>query len=182
MKEKTIHSDLIFAGQLIRLEVLDVELEDGTRTLREVVRHPGAVAVLACRDDGTLVLVRQYRKAVERYMLEVIAGTLHEGEDPAVCARREVEEETGYRVRELRPLGDIYPSPGYVDERIVTFFAVVEPGDGTREQDHDERVEAVELSRNKMAKVILDGGMTDAKSLAVWTLYCLHCQGDSAAS
>ncbi len=182
MKEKTIHSDLVFSGQLIRLEVLDVELEDGTRSIREVVRHPGAVAVLACRDDGTLILVRQYRKAVEQHMLEVIAGTLHKGEDPAVCARREVEEETGYQVQELKSLGDLYPSPGYVDERIVVYFAMVEPGDGSGQQDHDERVEAVELSHEEVAKLILAGGITDAKSLAVWTLYSLHCKGESASA
>lgn len=177
MKEKTIHSDVIYSGQLIRLEVLDVELEDGTRTIREIVRHPGAVAVMARREDGVFVLVRQYRKAVERYMTEVIAGTLHKGEDPAECARREVEEETGYRVQTLRQLGDIYPSPGYVDERIVVYAAVVAHGDGTGQQDHDERVETVELRRDDLVRLIGNGEIMDAKSLAVWALYGLHEAG-----
>lgn len=173
MREQTRHLDVIYSGQLLRLEVLDVELEDGTRSLREVVRHPGAVAVVAAKPDGTHVFVRQFRKAVERYMIEVVAGTLHKGENPEACARREVEEETGYRVEEIRCLGDIYPSPGYVDERIVVFVAKVAPGGGLA-QDHDERVEPVEFTEADFERQILDGAILDSKTLACWTLYQLQ--------
>lgn len=171
MIESTIHTTTAFQGRLIRLEVLDVELEDGTRTTREIVRHPGAVAVVAQLPDDRLLFVRQYRKPVEQFMIEVIAGTLDPGEDPAACARREVEEETGHRALELHRLGSIFPSPGYVDEEIHVFAARVEPADTARGPDEDERVEPVVLTVEAFRRKVRENEIRDAKTLAAWHLF-----------
>ena len=173
MQEKTLQSTMVFQGRLIHLEVMDVALEDGTRAVREVVRHPGAVAVLARTREERYLLVRQYRKPLERVMEEVIAGTLHPGEPPETCARREVEEETGHCVEQIERLGVIYPSPGYLDEEITVFRAEVAPAPTRHTPDPDERVEPVERAGEDVERMIRDGEITDAKTLAVW---CLHQQ------
>ena len=172
MQENTIRSETVFAGKLLRLEVVDVELEDGTRSVREVVRHPGAAAVIARVGHDRYLFVRQYRKPVEQVMVEVIAGTLDNAdESPEDCARREVEEETGHHVDSLERLGVIYPSPGYVDERIDVFRADLSRGNTDRSADLDERIDPVELTREAIIHMIRSGEITDAKTLAVWTLH-----------
>ena len=158
---------------MLRLEVIEVELEDGTRSQREIIRHPGAVAVLAHTAKGQCLLVRQYRKAVEEEMEEVIAGTLDPGEDPEACARREVEEETGHRVGRIERLGVIYPSPGYLDEKITVFRADVSPCMDPASADLDERVEAVTRDEQEIESAIASGAIRDAKTLAAWSLHRL---------
>ena len=93
--EKTLASRTVFDGKLLCLEVIDVEVEPGVESVREVVRHPGAVVLLPQLPDGRFVLVRQFRKAIEEEILEAVAGTLDPGEDPLNCAGRELAEETG---------------------------------------------------------------------------------------
>ena len=104
-------------------------------------------------------------------MVEVIAGTLHPGEDPAACARREVEEETSHRAVDMRRLGSIYPSPGYVDEEIHVFAARVAPADNPREPDEDERVEPVVLTTEEVRRKVRDNDIRDAKTLAAWHMF-----------
>jgi len=171
VRETTIHTEVIFEGKILSLEVLDVELEDGTRSRREVVRHPGAVGVVVEAADGGYVFVRQYRKPLDRYMVEVVAGTLEAGEDGESCARREVEEETGYRVTAIRFLGVIFPTPGYVEEKIQLYAAKAEPVEDSLGQDHDERVEAVLLSAAAFEEKVRSNEIQDAKTLAAWFLY-----------
>jgi len=171
MKEKTIHSKTAFTGKLLRLEVQEVELEDGTRSVREIVRHSGAAAVLAMLDEDRFLLVKQFRKAIEAYSTEIIAGTLDPGEDPETCARREVEEETGHRVARMERLGEVIPSPGYLDERITVFRAVVFPADTELSTDEDERVDPTEVTRAELIEMLKTGEITDAKTLAAWGLH-----------
>jgi len=171
MKEKTIHSKTAFTGRLLRLEVQDVELEDGTRSVREIVRHPGAAAVLALLDEDRFLLVKQFRKAVEAYSTEIIAGTLDPGEDAETCARREVEEETGHRILEMERLGEIIPSPGYLDERITVFRATVGPVNSSLSMDEDEHVEPTVVTRSEFVEMVKSGEITDAKTLAAWGLH-----------
>jgi ADP-ribose pyrophosphatase len=181
MKERTLKTTDAFRGKLIRVEVLEVELEDGTRSVREIVRHPGAVAVVVRRRDGRFVFVRQFRKPVEDHLLEVVAGTLDHGESPERCARREVAEETRHRVDSLTPLGGLYPSPGYVAERIEAFAAEADEDPGGRHghvADPDERVETVVLERCEVERMIRAGRIRDAKTLAAWMLYERYVQGD----
>ena len=168
--EETVSSRTAFEGRLLRLEVQEVVNARGVRARREIVRHPGAVAVLAATPDGTLVLVRQFRKPVERVMLEVVAGLREPGESAEACARREVLEETGCKVLRLEAAGAVYPSPGYVDERIDVFFARVEPEHQAPCPDEDEDLEVVLLSRDAFERQLARGDVLDGKTLAAWAL------------
>jgi ADP-ribose pyrophosphatase len=111
----------VFDGKLIRVDV-----EQWPQAEREVVKHPGACAVVAITPDGEVLLVKQFREAVREELLEVPAGIIEEGESPEECAAREVLEETGYRATKIEPLGTIYTSPGFTDEKIELFRADAE--------------------------------------------------------
>lgn len=161
----------MFEGRLISLETQDIELEDGTRSYREIVRHPGAVAILAQRPDGRFLFVTQYRKAVEKEMLEMVAGTLEPGEEEEPAARRELLEETGYAAKRLTRLGTLFPSPGYVDERIAIFLADTEDQAGAMTPDEDERIELVPLTRKEITEAIFRNDITDAKTLGTWAMF-----------
>jgi ADP-ribose pyrophosphatase len=171
MYEKTLKKRTVYEGRILDVEVQDVEMADGRPALREIVRHGGAVAVLARRADGQFVLVRQFRKPVEEVMLEVVAGNREAGEEAEACARRELEEETGFRAARIRRLGFIYPSPGYVDEKIEVFYADVEPGKGEHRPDEDEHLEVVFLERDEIIGKMSRDEIHDSKTLAAWLLY-----------
>ena len=171
MHEKTLTSKTVFTGKLLRFEVQDVELENGQKAYREIIRHPGAVAVLARAADGQFVFVRQFRKAAEVTMMEVIAGILEPGEAPESAAHRELREETGYDAAKLMHLGRIYPSPGYVDEVINVYFADLAMGPGPKNPDWDEHVETVMMSVESFESKIRSGEIQDAKTLAAWAMY-----------
>lgn len=170
MNEKTISSKRAFEGRLLQLDVLDVELANGRRSRREIVRHPGAVAVWARTPDGRLLFVRQFRKAIEGDLLEIVAGTLNAGESPEACARREVKEETGFEVRTLLPLGFIHAAPGFCGERLDLFFAELTASAGRSQPDPDEALDVVPLSREEWEARVNRGEIHDAKTLAAWAL------------
>lgn len=121
--ETLVTSQPIYEGRVLSLRVDDVRLPDGQASIREVVEHRGAVAVVALDEDGRVLVIRQYRYAVGQSLLELPAGTLEPGESPLACAARELEEETGYRAAAFEPLITIYPSPGYTTEIISLFIA-----------------------------------------------------------
>lgn len=171
MREKTLASRTVFEGRLLKLEVVDVELENGIRSSREIVRHPGASAVLAQLPDGRFVLVRQYRKPVEKEVLEIVAGLPDKGELPEACARREVREETGHEIEELIRLGMVRPSVGCMDERIEIFYARLAGEKNAMILDHDEHVEKVVLTSPEINDLIRQGAIEDSKTLAAWLLY-----------
>lgn len=174
MHEKTLTSNVAFKGKLLSLEQLDVELADGSTSYREIVRHPGAVGVLARLPDGRFLFVRQYRKAVEACMLEVVAGLLDPGETPEAAAHRELAEETGYRAASLLLLGSVYASPGYVDEKVEIYLAQLEGSAGRTTFDHGEHLEAVSFTRDAFAAEVRAGRVHDAKTLAAWALFLEH--------
>jgi len=170
MYEKTIGSKTVFEGNIMRVEVLDVELPDGRTSTREIVRHGVAVAVIARRRDGQFVFIRQFRKALDRVVFEVMAGNVDPGEDSETAAVRELKEETGYEPDSIQLLGPIYPSVGYCDERIDVFYADVhEPGE--TDFDHDEEIETLLLTEEEMNRMIRENEVQDAKTLAAWMLY-----------
>jgi ADP-ribose pyrophosphatase len=168
MHERTTTARTVFRGRVLTLEVVDVELPGGRRSTREVVRHPGAVAAVVQRPDGRFVFVRQYRKAVEAETLELVAGTLHAGEDPRACAVREIAEETGYAVETLRDLGWIYLAPGYSDEKLHLFYARVAAAPGGTAPDDDEDVAAEVLTASDVEDRLRRGALHDAKTMAGW--------------
>jgi len=170
MYEKTLSTENIYSGRILGLDVLEVELANGVKSIREIVRHHGAVAALCVLPDGRLVFVKQFRKAAERVFTEVVAGLLEEGESPEECARREIKEETGYTVDSLEKLISLYPSPGYVDEIIELFLARLHPESEDTELDHDEFLEVVIMAPEEMQKRVDAGEISDGKTLIAWFL------------
>ncbi len=160
----------VFTGRRIRVEVQTVEMENGSTATREVVHHPGAAAILAELPDGRFVLVEQFRRAVGERLLEVVAGCLEPGEEPAACARREVEEETGYKAVELIALGTVFASPGFVTEALHLFYARLDPAAGAQQLDTDERVKVHVLGADEIEAMMRDGRIRDSKSLCCWML------------
>lgn len=171
MKERTLKKRVVFKGRLLTVEVLDVELEPGRRSTREIVRHPGAAVVLAQMADGMFVLVRQFRKAAEKHILEAVAGGLGKGETPYACAKRELEEETGYTASSLTKLGTVYPAPGYTAEVLHLYYARLRGERGACRPDDDEQLVVVYLSEKQIDALIRKGRVHDAKTLSAWVLW-----------
>ena len=175
--EKTLTKKTIYTGRILTLEVQEVELPDGTRAPRELIRHAPAVGVLARRPDGAFVFVRQFRKAVERVMLEIVAGICEPGEAPAATAARELREETGYTAAKLVDLGSAFATPCFVDVQVTIFLAEPAAVGGATEHDVDERVEAVVLGRAEFERMLRAGEIIDAKTLAAWLLFEKKIEG-----
>ncbi|MEI6789223.1 MAG: NUDIX hydrolase [bacterium] len=171
MHEKTISITPVYTGRLISVETQVVELEPGHRAHREIVRHPGAIAAVARVPDGRFVFVKQFRKPIEREVLEIIAGRKELEERPEDCAAREIKEETGHDVVSLHSLGVIYPSPGYIDELIHLFFAELSESAELQEGDPDERITVEYLTREEFESLIDGGLVDDSKTLAAWLLF-----------
>lgn len=171
MTEKTLSSERIFEGRALTIDVLQIELPDGRRSTREVLRHRGAVCILAQRPDGRFVLVRQYRKAVERTLLECVAGCLEENESPESAALRETREESGYEVDTLVSLGRTLPAPGYCDEVHHHYYARLKPAAGALQLDSDENLEPVLMTAEEINAAIDSGEIDDGKTVILWELY-----------
>ena len=172
MAEQLIDSSRPFEGRLINVRVDRVRLPSGREAVREVVEHPGAVAILPVLADGRLVLVRQFRYAVGRDLLEVPAGTREPDESAEECARREVEEEVGLRAGRLELLANFYISPGWCNEEMVIFRAWDLEETGASPED-DESIEAVAVRPNEVPGLISSGQIADAKTI---TAVLLHPQ------
>ena len=164
VNEKTVERKSIYKGRIINLRVDKVLLPDGREAFREIVEHPGAVAVVPVLPDGKIVLVSQFRKPVEETLLEIPAGKLESGEDAEKCAERELEEETGFRAGKLEKLASFFPSPGFSDERIHLFEAG-ELQKGIKNTEHDEFIEVVCLTVPEILKLIREGKIKDAKTI-----------------
>ena len=156
-------------------KLIDVTVERWGEHEREIVEHPGAVAIVAIDRDGMLTLVRQRREAVRTELLELPAGTLEEGEAPLVCARRELEDETGLTGGTWREETVFYTTPGFCRERMHLFFAEeLERGDASPESD--EELEVVRWPRAEIAAKV--GEIEDAKTLAGLLLYLQRSEAD----
>ena len=155
----------IYRGRIVDLNLETVTLPNGATVELEIIHHPGASAVVPMKDATTVVLIRQYRHAVGGYIYEIPAGKLHPGEDPKVCAARELEEEIGYRAATFEHLLSFYTTPGFTDETIHVFAAFdLEPGAHQREQD--EFLEVVPFPLSRVLGMIRDGEIKDGKTIA----------------
>ncbi len=164
LTERAVESVDAFVGRLLRVTVDRVSLPDGSETSREVVRHPGAAAVLPVTDRGEAILVRQFRYAAGEVLLEIPAGTLEHDEPAEECARRELAEETGFAARELIPLGAVFLAPGYSSELLHLFVARdLAPVAGAN-PDADENIEIVTLPLEEARRLVLAGNIRDAKT------------------
>ncbi|MEC0592265.1 ADP-ribose pyrophosphatase [Bacillus inaquosorum] len=165
LEEKTIAKEQIFSGKVIDLYVEDVELPNGKASKREIVKHPGAVAILAVTDEGKMVMVKQFRKPLERTIVEIPAGKLEKGEEPEYTALRELEEETGYTAKKLTKITAFYTSPGFADEIVHVFLAEeLSALEEKRELDEDEFVEVMELTLEEALKLVESREVYDAKT------------------
>ena len=173
LEEQVVASQLIHRGRYMEFRVDTIERADGTRGTRDVVRHPGAVAVLALDADGRLLLVRQWRIPAGRALLEIPAGTLdvHDGvtEDPDVAAPRELEEETGHRAASWRRLATFWTAPGFASELMHLYLATTLDGvaddDGRLAPDEDEHLELSRVTVDEALAMVDGGEISDAKTI-----------------
>lgn len=163
--ETRIDSEEVFKGCLLHVHRDRVRLPDGGESIREYIRHPGAVVVLAYLDDGSLLFERQFRYPLGRVFLELPAGKIDPGEDIAETARRELREETGYLADEWTYLGVMHPCIGYSDERIEIFAARGLRHDGALQLDHNEFLEVLSVPPDALRAKVLGGEITDAKTI-----------------
>ncbi|HOT31336.1 MAG TPA: NUDIX hydrolase [Petrotogaceae bacterium] len=166
--EKILSEKQIYKGKLLDVRKYEVVLPNGLKSGREVIKHIGASAVLAVDDEKNILLVRQYRFAAGDHLMEVPAGKFdRHGEDPLECARRELEEETGKKAEFWNYLGYILTTPGFTDEKIHLFLA---KGlfDGKTNPDSDEFIQIIRVPLDEFEKMITQGTINDAKTIAVY--------------
>lgn len=162
---ETKNRSLLFSGLVVDVEQMDVLIGKQGWYTYQVVRHPGGAAVLASHDDGCITLIRQLRPAVGDFLLEIPAGRLSKGEDPQLCAERELLEETGLKAEKLISLGLLHPSPGVFDEKIHLYLATgLTQGDAEPEDYEEISCEKVPFA--EAVAMAADGRITDGKTIA----------------
>lgn len=160
-----LNSQTVYSGKAFNVDKEELRLPDGRSVVREIVRHPGAVVIMPEVRPGTFLLVRQYRAATKKALLEFPAGTLEQGEDPLSCAKREIAEEVGHRAEDWTPLGTGYPAPGFCDE-IHHYFLAKDLAPHKLEADDDELFEIEELTITEIERLIATEEIVDCKTIA----------------
>jgi ADP-ribose pyrophosphatase len=168
--EETLSSEIIYSGQVIKLRVDDVSLPGGHKTRREVVEHSDCVAMVAVDANDNVLLVRQFRKPIEKELLEIPAGCIEPGEEPETTVLREMREETGYLPKKIERLGGFYASPGYCTEYLHLYLATELVPERLYASD-TESIELVRIPLSRIAGLIASGAICDAKSIAGLLLY-----------
>lgn len=164
IEEKIVASKRSWDGGFFNVDTVEVELPDGSKRERSIVRHPGAVAIIALDDKNRILLVNQYRSAIERVTLEIPAGKLEPNEIAEDCAKRELEEETGYTAKNLKYFIPMASAIGYSDEIIHLFLATdLEPGES--HPDDDEFIAVQWMDIRELIDLVLDGKIEDAKTI-----------------
>ncbi|AUI88249.1 ADP-ribose pyrophosphatase [Vibrio azureus] len=158
---KTIHT-----WKQISLIEEDIALPNGQTITHTMIQHPGAAVILPITQEGKIVLVNQFRPSLNKWLLELPAGTREEGEDPLSCAQRELEEETGYSATSLTSLGQVTPLAGFCDEIQYLYVAKNLTKTARYQCDEDEVIEVVTLSKTELEQHIIEGKITDAKTIA----------------
>lgn len=154
----------IYRGRVVNLSLETVTLPNGATVKMELIHHPGAAAIVPMKDDGTVLLIRQYRHAVGGYILEIPAGKLDPGEDPRDCAARELEEEIGFRAASLEPMITFFTTPGFTDE-VIHVYKATGLTSGTQNLGRDEVLDVIELPLERAIAQIADGTIRDGKTI-----------------
>ena len=165
MAERTLSSQLIFDGRAVKLRIDTVQTPDGRKTTREIVEHADCIAVVVIDAEDNVLLVRQFRKPVEKELLEIPAGGIDPGEDAEAAVRRELQEEIGYLPNKIESLGGFYSTPGYCSEYLYLYLA----SDLAPSQLFAEDTEGIEVVRvpiDDVLGLITSGSVCDAKSVA----------------
>jgi len=170
MVGKIISSEEVYRGKAVSVKREEILLPSGKKIYRESVIHCGASAILPIKEDGKIIMVKQYRHPVGEILLEIPAGTLKPGEDPKECAARELEEETGYRAENLIHLLTIYPSPGYSSE-ILHIYLAKDLRRGIQAPEIDEDISVTEMTLDEILNGIREGMIKDSKTIVAILYY-----------
>ncbi len=162
---QVLSSTIIYNGPVFGIRRDEVIEPSGVRATREVITHPGSVVVLPVLPDGRIVLIRQYRYAARQYLWELVAGRIDAGETPKVAAARELIEETGFRAKRFRVFLDVFPTPGFLEERMFILLAEGLTA-GEAEPEEDEKIISRAYNRKQLEEMIRGGKLRDAKSIA----------------
>lgn len=164
-KAIVLNSTTVYEGPVFGIRRDEVIEPSGVRAIREVITHPGSVVVLPVLPDGKILLIQQYRHATRQYLWELVAGRMDPGETPKVAAARELIEETGYRAKRLRVFLDVFPTPGFLEERMFLLLAEGLTA-GEAEPEEDEKIISRVHNRKELEEMIRSGKLRDAKSIA----------------
>jgi ADP-ribose pyrophosphatase len=162
---KVLSSKVIYKGAIFGIRRDEVIEPSGVRTTREVITHPGSVVVLPVLADKRIVMIRQYRHAAKQYLWELVAGRIDEGEAPRKAAARELMEETGYRAKRFKVFLDVFPTPGFLEERMYILLAEG-LSEGQAQPEDDEKIVAKAFTRKELEQMLRRGKLRDAKSVA----------------
>jgi ADP-ribose pyrophosphatase len=164
-KARVLSSQIIYDGPIFGIRRDEVIEPSGVRTTREVITHPGSVVVLPILADGRILMIRQYRHAAHQYLWELVAGRIDAGESPREAAARELIEETGYRAKSLRVFLYMFPTPGFLEEKMYILLAEGLTAGEARPED-DEKIISRAYNRKKLEEMIRRGELRDAKSVS----------------
>jgi ADP-ribose pyrophosphatase len=162
---KILRSEMIYKGPVFGVRRDEVLEPEGVRATRDVITHPGSVVVLPVLPDGRILLIRQYRHATRQYLWELVAGRIDAGESVRKAAARELMEETGYRAQRLRPFLEMFPTPGFLEERMHILLAEKLTA-GKAQPEEDERIEAKTFEPSEVERMIQKNILRDGKSIA----------------
>ncbi|GAA0825522.1 NUDIX domain-containing protein [Clostridium tertium] len=166
LNEEILNEKLIHKGNFMDFVNIDVKLPNGKNANRDVIKHPGACAVIAFLDSENIILVEQFRLPLNKTLLEIPAGKLNKKEDPMDCAKRELQEETGYVAKEIEYLGSIATAPGFCDE-IIHLYKAWNLSLGEKNEDEDEFTSVKVLNINDLKEMIKKGEIIDGKTISV---------------
>jgi ADP-ribose pyrophosphatase len=169
-KAKILKSEIIYEGKAFGVRRDELIEPTGVHTIREVVTHPGSVVILPVLPDGKIVLVRQYRHSAGQYLWELVAGRMERGENPKNGARRELLEETGYRAKKFSVFLDLFPTPGFLEERMYLLLAEGLSA-GEAQPEEDEKIMVAAYTRKQLEQMIRTRKLRDEKSIAGLLFY-----------
>ena len=174
-KAKILKSDMIYEGKVFGVRRDEVEEPNGVRATREVITHPGSVVVLPVLKDGCIVMIRQYRHATRQYLWELVAGRIDGGETVKQAAARELLEETGYSAKRFSVFLDVFPTPGFLEERMYILLAKGLT-EGKAQPEEDEKIISRAYTGSKLKQMLKQGKLRDAKSIAGLLYYFTFLQ------
>jgi len=163
-EEKTVSKEHKYTGNIISVDRLTVTLPNGRKATRDVVNHPGASVIIPLNSNGELYMVKQYRKPIDRVSLELPAGKLDPGEEPPVCAARELKEETGLEAGSIKHIISVHSTPGFCNE-VLHMYVATDLKEGEAHADEDEFISTEKIAVNELINMILNHEITDAKTI-----------------
>ena len=174
-EEKTLATEVIFEGRVVRLRIDTIETIDGRQSTREIIEHDDCITVIPVDENGDILLVKQFRRPTGKDLLEIPAGGIDPGEDAETAVIREMQEETGYRPQKLERLGGFYSSPGFCTEYLHLYLAT-DLVPGRLYAEDTEAIELVRMPPDDIIKLITSGKIEDAKTIAGLLYYLEYCR------